>query len=314
MRLSVIVGTRNRAHGLIACFESIATSIVGAGCDEAELIVVDNGSTDDTTAVVTGWAQTAVITVRLIHEARPGLSAARNAGLRASRGDLIVFIDDDCRLSPTYVSELLRYDAEDQELIIRSGSVVLGDPTDLPLTVKLVHHRQRWRRPMDLESEGNILGKSLIGCNIAMRRAVFEAVGPFDELLGPGTKCVAAEDSDYFYRCYLAGIVLEVVPDLVVAHFHGRKDLAQRTKLMRNYAIGNGALAAKYVFRYPNFSRHLLWEIKGFISLSLFHSPRENTDLWIQPFDSLRFMLFGCLNFIKCTISQKITNLLFKNV
>jgi hypothetical protein len=80
----------------------------------------------------------------------------------------------------------------------------------------------------------------------------------------------------------LAGVALECVPDLVVAHHHGRKQLAEKDKLLSNYAIGNGALCLKYLFIYPRFTRHLLWAAKR-AAQSMFDpsakssfSPRDN--------------------------------------
>lgn len=297
-RLSVIIATRNRAHAILDCLKSVAASAAAAGiADEAEIVVVDNGSSDGTAHVVESWGATRRMPVRLVTEPVAGLSRARNAGMRESRGDLLVFTDDDCRMSPTYVEELLRYDAQDQELVMRSGSVVLGDPSDLPLTIKRVDATRTWKRPMSVDGEGQLLG-SLIGCNMAMRRRVVEILGPFDTRLGAGTNCPAGEDTDYFYRAYLAGIRLEMVPDLIVAHHHGRKTEAQRISLYRNYAVGNGALAAKYLLRYPNFSRHILWELRASLPRVLAPYPGVTAAGRLSPRDRLYRMFVGMFRYM----------------
>ena len=257
----------------------------------AEIVLVDNASTDDTQDVVKEWAANASVPLRLVYEACAGLSAARNCGISVACGELVVFTDDDCRLSPTYVAELLRYDAADgDELVMRSGSVVLGSPDDLPITIKPVAAKRRWKKPMSLLDEAQLLGGALIGCNMVMRRIVPERLGRFDEDFGAGTVRPAGEDTDYFYRAYLSGITLEIVPDLIVHHFHGRRTLEERTKLLRNYAIGNGALSFKYLFIYPRFSRHLLWAAKSAVKSAL-HSNKQGA--WISPFDNFFYMLVG---------------------
>src|SRR5260221_1223852 len=297
MKLSILIATRNRASAIGRCLDAIAIALARAPDVAAEIVVVDNGSTDDTSARVKAWAEPQTFPLRVIYEPRAGLSVARNTAVRAARGDLLVFTDDDCRMTPDYVVELLRYDAQDTELVMRSGWVILGDPTDLPLTIKSVDQVKRWKRPMPVTEEGRLLGGSLIGCNMAMRRDVLDLLGPFDERLGAGTACPAGEDTHYFYRGYLAGNPLEIVPDMVVAHDHGRKTIEQRTKLMRNYALGNGALATKYLLRHPTFARHLIWEFKACAPL-LFHRLKEGENWpWLSPRDRLFFMICGVFGF-----------------
>src|SRR5437899_1384211 len=88
------------------------------------------------------------------------------------------------------------------------------------------------------------------GCNFTMRRAVVEKIGPFDGRFGSGGELGSGGDSDYLFRAYLAYIWLDYVPDMTVFHYHGRKTKAVGHSLLRNYMIGNGALCAKYLFRY----------------------------------------------------------------
>lgn len=279
MRVSVIISTMNRGAKVAPCLNSIVASLEQAKLTEAEIVVVDNNSTDNTVELVTAWKASCPYPVQLVVETKKGCSAARNRGVAISTGELLVFTDHDCQLTPNYISDLLRYDAADTELVMRGGSVVLGDPADLPLTIKKVSHTLSWKRPMDVAGEGTLLG-SLIGCNMAMRRAVVDKIGPFDEKMGPGTGCPAGEDTDYYYRAYLAGILLEMVPDMVIEHHHGRRNKGDTGKLLGNYAMGNGALCLKYLFIYPNFSRHFLWDVKKFL-ISLF-KPNPITGIYAE--------------------------------
>lgn len=216
---------------------------------------------------------------------------------------MLVFTDDDCQLSANYISDVLRYNYLDNEDVMRSGSVYLGDPTDLPITIKTVESVRHWKRPMPLKDEGDLLGGSLIGCNMVMKRNIVNSVGMFDENLGAGTPCRAAEDTDYFYRAYLAGVKLEVVPDLVVSHFHGRKNKDEGQKLLRNYAIGNGALVLKYLFIYPNFSRHFYWVLKSFVYRK---NPTKVADTFvISKYQEVLYQLKGMLLFAKSYLFKK---------
>ena len=186
MKLSVIVATRNRAHAITECLESIAASLANAAPLDAEIVVVDNGSQDATSSVVEQWATGCAFPVRLVVEPRAGLSVARNRALRTAQGELLVFTDDDCRLSKEYVTDLLRHDAADTEPVLRGGRVELGDHTDLSITIRTTTTRQRLNRRTNPATHDCIVGQ-ISGCNMTMRRALVEKLGPFDERFGVGS-------------------------------------------------------------------------------------------------------------------------------
>ena len=268
MKISIIICTLNRSHAIVKCLDSIADSLSFIAPIEAEIIVVDNASTDDTAGVVKKWAEACAFPVRLLYEPKKGLSAARNCGLRAAQGDLLLCTDDDCRMDKNYVADALRHGAADTEHVLRGGRVELGDKTDLPITIKTSPDLESWNKSQGSIKRGNI-ANSILGCNMAMRRAVVEKVGPFDENLGAGSDIPASEDTDFTLRAYLADIPVEYVPDMTVYHYHGRKTVHQAYALMKNYFIGNGALYAKYIFKCPDFSRQLWWDFKDAIKETL---------------------------------------------
>ena len=271
MKLSVIVATRNRAHGIAGCLDSIAASLAKAAPLDAEIVVVDNGSQDGTSRIVEQWATGCAFPVRLLVEPRAGLSVARNRALGAAQGELLVFTDDDCRLGREYVNDLLRHDAADTEPVLRGGRVELGDRTDLPLTIKTTPTRQRFNRRTSPATDDSIVGH-ISGCNMTMRRALVERLGPFDERFGAGSSLESGEDSDYLFRAYLAGFTLEYVPDMTVFHYHGRKQKPAGYKLYRGYSIGTGAIYAKYFFKQPNLCLPFYWDIKKSIKEIVFRT------------------------------------------
>ena len=261
MKLSVIVATRNRAHAISGCLDSICDSLAQAGPLAAEIVVVDNGSQDGTSRIVEQWATGCAFPVRLLVEPRSGLAVARNRALRTAQGELLVFTDDDCRLSKEYVNDLLGHDAADTEPVLRGGRVELGDHTDLPITIRTSTTRQRFNRRTHPATHDSIVGH-ISGCNMTMRRALVEQLGPFDERFGVGASIESSEDSDYLFRAYLAGFTLEYVPDMTVFHYHGRKQKTVGYKLYRGYSIGTGAIYAKYFFKQPNLCLPFYWDIK----------------------------------------------------
>jgi glycosyltransferase involved in cell wall biosynthesis len=131
MKLSVVVTTKNRARHIAPCLDSIAAAFALAAPLDAEIVIVDNGS-DNAAAVIDGWARANAVPVQALSQRGPGKSRALNSALRAAKGDVLAFTDDDCRLHPEYVNDLLRHDAADTGLVLRGRRIELGDPTDLP--------------------------------------------------------------------------------------------------------------------------------------------------------------------------------------
>jgi GT2 family glycosyltransferase len=278
VKLSVIVGTRNRAGSIIPCLDSIAAACATADT-AAEIVVVDNGSKDETPALVRQWTRASPLPVQLLSEPQPGLARAHNQALSAARGELLVITDDDCRLHPEYVNDLLRHDREDGEhIVLRGGRIELGDPADLPLTINTAPSRQRWTRSMHSARDQRI-GGCLNGCNLTMRRRVIERIGGFDEGFGPGSYIGSGADTDFIYRAYLAGISLEYVPDMVVFHHHGRRSIADGHQVIRRYTIANGALFVRYFSKDRDLCRIFYGDLReaalGILRRRNTQSPRE---------------------------------------
>jgi len=265
MIVTIIVPTRNRASTIVPCLDSIVAALSKPSHIEADIVVVNNGSTDDTAQVVQNWAETfCVFPFRLLFEELKGISNARNCGMRSAKGDLLVFIDDDCRMHPDYVIDLLRYDASDTVPVLRGGCVALGDPADLPLSILSRPDIARWSRKLNSARHDN-LGDTLLGCNMTMRKTVADLIGPFDTSLGAGTNIPGGDDIDYVYRAYLLDITIESVPNMKVYHFHGRRNISDGTKLFQNYSVGGGALLAKYAFKAPALCKPYYWDVKNLV-------------------------------------------------
>jgi GT2 family glycosyltransferase len=265
LKLSFIVVTKNASRRLVPCLNSIAAALNRAAPLDAQILVVDNGSTDDTGIVVRNWAKTTAIPTLAMVEPRPGKSRCLNLALRVSDGDLLAFPDDDCRLHPQYVNDLLRHDAAATELVLRGGRIELGDPTDLPYSINTSPTPKRWHISLNSTRRDCIAGE-LAGCNMAMRRALVERLGPFDENFGPGSRMWSGDDAEYFFRAYAAGITLEYVPDMVVFHYHGRKTAEQGRALFRRYSIGWGAVHAKYLFQHYSFYRERYGDLRALLA------------------------------------------------
>jgi glycosyltransferase involved in cell wall biosynthesis len=264
LKLSIIIATRNRAHAIAGCLDSVAAALAHAAPLDAEIVVVDNGSTDDTQQIIKQWATSSPFPVRQVFEPKRGLSCAHNRALLQARGEVLAFTDDDCRVTTNYVTDLLRHYADDSEPVLRGGRIELGDPTDLPLTINTRPEAMRYNRRMNSLRHLPMCG-IINGCNMVMPRSITKKLGPFDERFGGGSIIPAGGDTDYFFRAYLAYFTLEYVPDMAVAHFHGRKTPEVGRALLIEYLIGNGALLAKHAWKHPNLARQTYWDLKNAI-------------------------------------------------
>ncbi|HEY8610218.1 MAG TPA: glycosyltransferase family A protein [Roseomonas sp.] len=235
--VSAVICTRNRSESLSRTLQSLLELDLPDGI-AFELIVVDHASTDDTPAVLERFRAVAPFELRPLSQTKGGLSHARNRGLGAARGDLILCTDDDCLVSPDWVRVAIRLLSDDRCKLI-GGRVELQDRSHLPLSIKTDLDQQV------LRSEHELLG-FMHGANIAFGREVVDRIGPFDVRLGPGTKLIAAEDTDFVYRAYIAGIPVRYEPDLLVCHDHRRTDEETYRRFTRGYAFGAGGMAMKH--------------------------------------------------------------------
>ncbi|MCZ4089287.1 glycosyltransferase family 2 protein [Sinorhizobium psoraleae] len=293
---SFIVCTRNRVQALAACIRSIETACLARAAVTSELVVVDNGSTDGTPDELVRIAAASPVAITLVAEPRPGLAAARNAGMARARGRILVFVDDDCEVDGGYLGDLERHYADGERRVIRGGRVELGDTSDLPFTIKRSSVAARLSR--DVHPGGFVLG-----CNMTMHRDVAALVGPFDERFGAGAPLQSAEDTDYLVRAFQLDIPVEYVPDMTVYHHHGRKAREAIEKLHRSYSLGNGGLCLKHLFKAPWLLRHFCWTVRSACGESL-GGARFDPELQLSHWPIVSMNLLGAVRFVRLALTN----------
>src|SRR6185312_15350640 len=179
---SVIVCTRNRSGAMTLLLESLQRLEVPPGV-RGELIVVDNGSSDDTPATLASFET--LLPMQIVREPMPGLARARNAGLAAARGQVLLCTDDDCVPDSKWLAAVYEEFRRAPTLGMLGGRVELYDARDRPTTTRTSRERRRITALFELDD--------IIGCNMSFRRSAFEAIGPFDVALGGGTGARAGE-------------------------------------------------------------------------------------------------------------------------
>jgi glycosyltransferase involved in cell wall biosynthesis len=233
--LSLVLCTRSRASRLHACLRAVA-AVDSAG--SWDLIVVDNGSTDETQSVLEEARVWLPVPLVVLFEPEPGVTRSRNRGWRAAHSDVVAFTDDDCYPAPDFVDRITAHFDRDAGLGFVGGAVHIHDPEDARIATVT--------RPDRLEILPGmfITAGTILSANLSFRRRVLEAIGGFDDVFaygdGPG-----GGDVDVIARAAAAGWRGLYDPSLVVRHHHGRRSAADVLRAKRAYDVGRGAFYAK---------------------------------------------------------------------
>ena len=235
LSLSVIVCAHNEARYLGACLHSL----LAQSRPPDEILVVNNASTDETGAVAAK-----IPGVRVLDEPRKGLVVARETGRRAATGDVLVYLDADCRAPLMWLERVERRFRHDQDLLALSGPYrfydwdLLGrtlirayDLTLAPATQVLVKHVLR-------------IGAVFYGGNFAVRRPALDAINGFDTSIE-----FHGEDTNLGRRLAAIGKV-SLVPDCFLY-----------TSARRYVAMGKSKVFRLY--------------IRNFTSELLYHKPKD---------------------------------------
>lgn len=254
--LSIILPTRNRAAKLAVTLEYLRALHVPQGY-KCEIVVVDNGSTDETARVCQGYANNSSIPFRREYAPLAGLSRARNAGIRASTGRILAFLDDDIHPMPDWLIVIAHELAADPSLGMLCGRVELQNPGDLPMGIRRMKDRKYFAEVDDAFYLS-------AGGNWAARRTLFDRIGLFDSEFGPGSRFPAAEDAEFSYRAWRSGEKILYVPEMFVLHDHGRSSSESGFNLTREYVWGRGAFDAKCILQGDRMvARYMYWEIRS---------------------------------------------------
>jgi glycosyltransferase involved in cell wall biosynthesis len=233
--ISVVIPTRNRAEHVLECTNRILKTD-----GFLELVVVDQSDDGSTESALSGIADSRL---KYVRTATRGATNARNVGIVSSRGDVVAFTDDDCRVADDWVSRIASIFANDAEAAVVCGRVKV--PKEL--------QSQGWAaefEPAEREWRGRFPrpgGDWGITANMAVRRDVLTRVGFFDPFLGPGAPLLCGEEPDLLFRVLRSGLKVVNAAEVQVDHLGIRSPGAQTRDLMRSYSAGTAAAFLKHV-------------------------------------------------------------------
>jgi GT2 family glycosyltransferase len=252
--ISVVVCTRDRPEQIRKCLGRLARQQY----PHYEVVVVDNAPTSDALRAVVEDQAGAGGEFRYCVEPRPGLSWARNAGIKVAKSDIIAFVDDDDEPDAHWLSALAVGFARGEGIGCVSGIVL---PARLDSAVEELfeqvggHSKGRGFTRETFDKSGSQsplfpLPPFGVGANMAFRRAALDRIGGFDVALGAGTPTSAGEDTLALTLVLLAGFEIAYEPAALMWHHH-RTDLASLNKQLHGYSVGLTAFYAALLRHRP---------------------------------------------------------------
>lgn len=229
MDFTVIVPTYNRSSLLRRLLQALAGQTMSP--ERFEVVVVDDGSSDDTPETLACFAQPRPGWLRIFRQINGGPARARNLALQQALGGWIVMTDDDTVPDPEWLTAVERGIGEHPEWLGLEGMTVCPDPDPLGHWVE------------------NLRGRQYITANMAYRADVLRQVGGFDESF-PHPKC---EDTELAWRCLAQGMI-GFYPPMRVLHPNRPQSWNSLLQSAR-YEVSEFRLYAKLGRDYKRFRR-----------------------------------------------------------
>jgi glycosyltransferase involved in cell wall biosynthesis len=238
--LSVIIPTRNRADCLANAL--IALQKQEFSITELDIIVVDNGSTDNTRQVAESFVEK-LPGLRYFYESEPGLHVGRHIGMQEAKTEFLCYLDDDSEPLPTWAKAI--YNAfQNKEVVLVGGSNLPKWEQEPPKWLATMWQKKRNIGHLSIHDLGNDVKEInpylVYGCNFNIRKSILLQAGGFnpdgmpDDLLmyrGDGETAV----SEYIKR---NGLLAMYIPDASIYHLVSKNRMTEKYFKKRSYAQG----------------------------------------------------------------------------
>jgi glycosyltransferase involved in cell wall biosynthesis/GT2 family glycosyltransferase len=281
--VSVVICTRDRPDSVKTTVRSILACRYPP--ERLEVIVVDNASRTDAVARLSQDDFEGEVPFRVVQEPAPGLSNARNKGVREATGEIVVFADDDVEVDRDWLAMLVAPFARGERVGATSGTTLPG---------ALETPAQRWVEgfggrvrgfetrvfdlldpPADQPLFPFTVGDLGAGRNMAFRRDVLIEQGGFDPALGPGTLAHDGDDIEALLRVLLSERQVVHEPAAIVWHAHPR-DYEELEQRVWGYGIGLTACLTKALITHPALLGDLLRKLPRGLAFALSSGSAKN--------------------------------------
>ncbi|MEA3554834.1 MAG: glycosyltransferase family A protein [Campylobacterota bacterium] len=221
MKISVIIPTYNRSEFIVKTIQTVLNQTVKVD----EVIVIDDGSTDDTQNILKPFCDTNLNKIKYIKQKNSGVSSARNLGIKISSNDWLCFLDSDDLWEDTKIEEQIKFHKQNKNILF-SHTLELWLFND-----KVIKQKKHQQKQSGFCFKQNI-SNTLIGASTVMiHKSILDDVGLFDEDLK------VCEDYDLWLRIlykYELGIIEKQLIKKIAGH---KEQLSFATPLMDTYRI-----------------------------------------------------------------------------
>lgn len=237
--LSVIICTYNREKYIYNVLKSLAENTLSPS--QYEIVLVDNNCTDNTRGECDRLVQDfPEVTLRYFLETNQGLSHARNRGIKESKGEILVYVDDDALVNKEYLQTYADFFKQHSEIDAAGGPIIPKYETEEPdwmshFTKALITGYKYLGDKVKEFPKNDYPG----GGNAAYRASVFEKVGLFNVELGrKGDSLVGAEEKDIFDKMTSLEMRFYYLPMAILYHLIPEKKLSKDYFDRLTYSIG----------------------------------------------------------------------------
>ena len=264
MKFSIAVITRNRGDKIRAVLRSIKE--IEYSPENYELVVVDNGSTDNTATTVKQELEGALFNWSIQEEKIKGICRARNKGAFTSEGDWVIYVDDDAIVPANWLC------AYEKAIELFQTAIVFGGPADLDsILIRPWWWCKKFDWTMSCQDYGNEMrpypeGGHPYGLNMMINRDALLKAGGFNPRLDDEISSFA-DETELFIRLMKRGNQLIYVPEAKVIHCVEQNRLAWKAYMARRELVGRSHAYLDYhhgtEFKHP-FLKHLRIAIEDF--------------------------------------------------
>lgn len=235
--ISVIICTYNRVDMLSVTLQSWL-SVDDAGY-KAEMIIVDNNSTDSTSQLVASFRAECPGQLRYVRETKTGLSHARNRGIQEASGDIIAFVDDDIFFDKSWLKEICRAFLENPEVACVGGKSIPKFETTAPEWITEKIYRFYGSTCSGEQDRLMVFPEHPFGLNMAFRKSIFSQVGEFNPNLGRlKGNLLSNDETDLFHRIHKSQLKVYFASKAILFHRIPAERTEKHWVLKRNYWQG----------------------------------------------------------------------------
>ena len=248
MLLSVVIPTKNRP---IPVAETVR-SVFANSYQNFEVFVVDQSESNQTRDALSIYFRDSRF--HYLRNSKTGAGSSRNVGIALSRGEVVAITDDDVTVNQNWLELIAAEFSNDPKL-----EFVCGALTAPPYDRSAGYTPEFWPHPALKDWQ---MPFKVAGANMSMRRTLFDTVGGFDELSGPGAKLTISDDGDIAFRIMRSGAKWKGCADIEVVHTYGFRPTGPAEALKTSYIDGLSA----------NFGR---FARRGDVKATLFYGAQE---------------------------------------